>query len=678
MTSWRRRASSLFCGALPAVFVAAALAATLAMSRWFGGFGPWIPAAILSFLVIGYFLTPPRYSIAFSSGQIPRVAAFGLAGWVVSWLGGRQKRVEVALMQACDELEERVRERTWELRIANDKLMDVETLVKALQALSSEMDLPRLIEKLVRIAMEHAGAERGLLILLRGGEPRIEAQATTGKGGVAVAVRQTVVTPSDLPQSALHYAIRTQERVLLDDASTDNVYSTDEYVRKNRSKSVLCLPIVKQAQIVGALYLENNRTPGAFTPDRVTVLQLLASQAAISLENAALYTDLQLQVGLLQHLPVSAWTLKPDGTPDFVNQVWLEFAGQTLDFVRSHPEAWMTAVHPEDREMAARIFWEGVHSGQGFAMETRSLRAQDGTYRWHLNQAVVLRDSEGKVLKFVGTTTDIDDQKRTEGALRQAQAELAHVTRVTTMGQLSASIAHEVNQPIAGVLINGNACLTWLARIKEKSVEIAEVRDTLQRIIRDGNRAGEIVARIRALFKKTESARESLDLNETIREIVTLAGSEMNKQRVTLRLELPSDLPSVLGDRVQLQQVMLNLILNAIDAMAAVEGRARDLVIQTRSREEGGVLVTVRDSGPGLDPAARDRIFTAFHTTKAGGLGMGLSISRSIVENHSGRLWATGHDGPGASFHFTLPTASKAHERRLALHELPTGRVILR
>ena len=293
MTSWRRRASSLFCGALPAVFVGAALAATLAMSRWFGGFGPWILAAILSFLVIGYFLTPPRYSIAFSFDQMPRVAAFGLAGWAVSWLGGRQKRVEVALMQACDELEERVRERTWALRIANDKLMDVETLVKALQALSSEMDLPRLIEKLVRIAMEHAGAERGLLILLRGGEPRIEAQATTGKGGLEVAVRQTVVTPSDLPQSALHYAIRTQERVLLDDASTDNVYSTDEYVRKNRSKSVLCLPIVKQAQIVGALYLENNRTRGAFTPDRVTVLQLLASQAAISLENATLFSDLQ-------------------------------------------------------------------------------------------------------------------------------------------------------------------------------------------------------------------------------------------------------------------------------------------------------------------------------------------------------------------------------------------------
>ncbi len=232
--------------------------------------------------------------------------------------------------------------------------LDVETVVKASQALSSEMVLPKLIEKLMRIAMENAGAERGLLILIRDGEPRIEAEATTGPGRIEVAVRQAAVTPSDLPQSALHYVIRTQESVLLDDASADNVYSKDEYVRQKRSKSVLCLPIVKQTKLVGALYLENNLTPCVFTPDRVTVLQLLASQAAISLENAALYTDLQLQVGLLQHLPVSAWTLKPDGTPDFVNQVWLEFSGQTLDFVRSHPEAWMTAVHPEDREDGSR------------------------------------------------------------------------------------------------------------------------------------------------------------------------------------------------------------------------------------------------------------------------------------------------------------------------------------
>jgi PAS domain S-box-containing protein len=301
--------------------------------------------------------------------------------------------------------------------------LDVETVVQASQALSSEMVLPRLIEKLVRIAVQHAGAERGLLILIRDGEPRIEAEATTGPGKVEVAVRQATVAPSDLPNSALHYVLRTQEGVLLDDAAADNVYSKDEYVRRKRSRSILCLPILKQAKLVGALYLENNLTPCVFTPDRVTVLQLLASQAAISLENAMLFSDLQLQAELLQRLPVSAWTLTPGGTPDFVNQVWLEFSGQALDFVQSHPEAWMTAVHPEDRETASSAFWAGVRSEQSFAFETRSLRAQDGTYRWHLNQAVALRDAEGKVLKFVGTTTDIDDQKRAEEKIRKSEEE---------------------------------------------------------------------------------------------------------------------------------------------------------------------------------------------------------------------------------------------------------------
>jgi GAF domain-containing protein len=280
--------------------------------------------------------------------------------------------------------------------------LEVETVVKASQALSTEMVLPRLIERLMRIALEHAAAERGMLILMRSGEPRLEAEATTRQGSVDVVVRHALVTPSDLPTSVLHYVVRTREHVLLDDAAADRIYSTDEHVQKRRSRSVLCLPIVKQTSLVGAMYLENNLTPGAFTPDRVAVLQLLASQAAISLENAALYTDLQVQVGVLQHLPVSAWTLKPDGTSDFVNEVWLQFAGQTLDFVRSHPEAWMTAVHPEDREVTAKSFWDGVSAGRGFAIEYRTMRAQDGVYRSVLSQAVVLRDAEGKVLKFVG------------------------------------------------------------------------------------------------------------------------------------------------------------------------------------------------------------------------------------------------------------------------------------
>ena len=187
------------------------------------------------------------------------------------------------------------------------------------------------------------------------------------------------------------------------------------------------LLIVRQGKLAGVLYLENKLAPLVFTSSRVAVLQLLASQAAISLENASLYSDLELQAGLLQNLPVSAWTLKPDGTPDFVNQVWLDYSGQSLDFVRSHPEAWMAAVHPEDRERASSAFWHGVRSGHGFATETRSLRVKDGTYRWHLQQAVPLRDAEGRVLKFVGTTTDIDNQKRAEEKFRKSENDLRKV-----------------------------------------------------------------------------------------------------------------------------------------------------------------------------------------------------------------------------------------------------------
>jgi PAS domain S-box-containing protein len=531
--------------------------------------------------------------------------------------------------------------------------LDVESVVKASQAISSEIVLPKLIEKLVRIAMEHAGAERGLLILIRDGEPRTEAEATTGPGGIEVFVRQEAGPPSDLPQSALLYVIRTQKRVLLDDASADNVYSRDEYVRRKHSRSMLCLPIVRQNKLVGALYLENNLAPFVFTPDRVTVLQLLASQAAISLENATLYTDLQLQVGLLQRLPVSAWTLKPDGNPDFVNQVWLDFAGQTLDFVRSHPEAWMTAVHPEDREAASRAFGDGVRSGNGFAFETRSRRARDGTYRQHLHQAVVLRDPEGQVLKFVGTTTDIDEQKRAEEALRQAQEDLARINRVTTMGELAASLAHELSQPIGSTLNYANGGLRQLGRDK---LDLDEVRTVFSRIVRDSQRATDIIGRIRSQFKRDAVSREFVDVNEIQRETVALLRDEAQRYNISVRTQLATDLPQIAGDRVQLQQVAMNLIINGIEAMKDVDG-IREIIIKSQRAENEQILVSVSDTGIGFPPQLAEKIFDPFFTTKPQGTGMGLRICRSIIESHGGRLWAVGNPGRGATFHFSLPAA---------------------
>jgi PAS domain S-box-containing protein len=441
--------------------------------------------------------------------------------------------------------------------------------------------------------------------------------------------------------------------VLLDDASADRIYSMDEHVQRQRSRSVLCLPIVKQTSLVGVLYLENNLTPGAFTPDRVAVLQLLASQAAISLENAALYTDLQLQVGLLQQLPVSAWTLKPDGTPDFVNQVWLDFTGQSLDFVRSHPEAWMSAVHPEDRELAANSFWSGVHSGRGFTLETRSLCAQDGKYRWHLQQAVALHDSEGKVLKFVGTTTDIDDQKCTEEALRQAQSDLARINRVTTMGELTASLAHEINQPLTGVITNANVCQR---RLGGEEPDLGELRTANTRLLRDAHRAAEIVDRIRLQFEKGLAKREAVDMNEVARDTVALLRHEAVRYHVTVRMELAADLFPILGDRVQLQQVAMNVIINGIEAMKDVDG-IREMVIKSQRGEDGRILVSVGDTGAGLPPELVEQIFEPFFTTKPHGTGMGLRISRSIIESHGGRLWAQSGAGRGATFHLSLPVA---------------------
>jgi PAS domain S-box-containing protein len=367
--------------------------------------------------------------------------------------------------------------------------------------------------------------------------------------------------------------------------------------------------------------------------------------------------ELQLQVQLLQQLPVSAWTLNPDGTPDFVNRVWLEFAGQTLDFIRSHPEAWMTAVHPDDREMAAKSFWEGVHSGKSFAFETRSLRASDGTYRRHLQQAVVLRDAEGKVIKFVGTTTDIDDQKRAEEALRQAQGDLARINRVTTMGELTASLAHEISQPISGAITNANVCLRKLGNDKP---DLDEVREAVTRFGRDARRAAEIIARIRSQFEESSVNRETLGVSEMIRETVALLRDEATRYNISVRTELAADLPQIVGDRVQLQQVAMNLIVNSIEAMKDLDG-IREMVIKAQLAENERILVSVSDTGPGFPPDRAEQIFDPFFTTKPHGTGMGLRISRSIIESHGGRLWAEGAYGRGATFHLNLPAAIPGH-----------------
>src|SRR5208337_1189014 len=265
-------------------------------------------------------------------------------------------------------------------------------------------------------------------------------------------------------------------------------------------------------------------------------------------------------------------------------------------------------------------------------MEAR-IRGKDGGYRWFLIRDNPLRDEQGLVLRWYGTRTDIEDRKQAEEARRKAQAELAHVSRVTTMGELVASIAHEVNQPLSGVVSNGSACLRWLAG---DSPNLEEAREAARRIVRDGKRAAEVIARTRALAKKTAAHVRSLNLNEVIEDVLPLVGDVAKKNRVIIRTQFADELSPVSGDPVQLQQVVLNLVMNGIEAMSSVGERERKLVITTLSVDPDQVQVTIEDSGIGLDPCTIKRVFESFYTTKPGGMGMGLSVCRSIVQTHGG------------------------------------------
>jgi C4-dicarboxylate-specific signal transduction histidine kinase len=254
--------------------------------------------------------------------------------------------------------------------------------------------------------------------------------------------------------------------------------------------------------------------------------------------------------------------------------------------------------------------------------------------------------------------TESLERKHAEEARREAQAELARVSRVTTMGELTASLAHEVNQPIAAALTNANSCLRWLTRDQP---DLEEAREAASRIVKDATRAAGIISRVRLLFKKSTPQRELVDVNEAIREMIVLLRSEATRYNITVRMELAADLPRILGDRVQLQQVLMNLMVNSIDAMKEVDG-ARELAVKSQKTEKEEVLVSVSDTGLGLPPQQADQIFNAFFTTKPHGTGMGLRISRSIVESHGGRLWAADNSPRGASFHFALLTKIEAKE----------------
>jgi PAS domain S-box-containing protein len=354
----------------------------------------------------------------------------------------------------------------------------------------------------------------------------------------------------------------------------------------------------------------------------------------------------------LSHTGSFAWRI------DSGEIVWSEESARIYGYdlsIEPTIDLLMARVHPDDLSMVRVMYDRALGEGRNFDFEHRLSMPGGSVKNVHVVAHVMSVNGHGR--QFVGAVMDITETKRAQEQLQQAQANLAHVARVTMLGQLTASIGHEVNQPLAAIVTNGEAAIRYLRR---DPPELDEVRDALTSMIAEGKRASEIVKRIRSLIQKTTPQTAPLDINSVLAEGAALVQREIANQRVVLRLDLAPELPEVLGDRVQLQQVIINLMVNAIHAMAGVNGRARELLVRSSLTGAGLVVVAVRDSGEGLDPAKADQIFDAFYSTKADGMGMGLSICRTIMDAHNGRLWASANDGPGATFQFSLPVMGGA------------------
>jgi len=795
--------------------------------------------------------------------------------------------------------------------LAPAELLDLATVIKVSQAASGEMVLEKLIDRVMRAAIEHAGAERGLLILPRGDDLQIEAEVTTSGNDVSVHQRNTFVAAAVLPESVVRYVMRTREDVILGDASAGNPFSADPYIGRHRARSIVCLPLVNQARLNGVIYLENNLTAHVFTSERITVLRVLASQAAISLENTRLYRDLEDREARIRRLVdanilgIFIWNL--DGAIVGANDAFLRILQyEREDLVSGRvrwtdltPDEWRErderalaeiratgSVQPYEKEyfrkdggrvpvlIGAALFKEGGNEGVAFVLDlseqkhaAETLRkreaylaesqrlahtgswASDGTtheahywseemfrifgfdpqqglpkrdqwlQRMHpedrdkvrlqasdrmfvqkvdadLEFRIVLPDgklkhirglahpivsSDGELVEVVGTVADITERKDAEEALRRSESHLAqaqrlarigswvfdtvrmrpvhlstewlrlqhfdpkdgmpsweqrlqrihpedraryeeafnraiaersdleaefrillpdstiryirsvghpvldalgevtqmigvimdvtesrqadqeqerlrqdlahlsHLNRVSTIGELTASLAHEIKQPIGAAVTNAQACLRFLDGDR---LNLIEAREAASEMVLDARRAADIIDRVRSLYRKDSSHHETVDLNDLIREMIIMLRDEANRHSVTTCTDLAEGLPKVMADRVQLQQALMNLMLNGIEAMRDTTG---ELSIRSRLAEDHQVQISVADAGVGLPIGKADQIFNAFFTTKPQGTGLGLVITRSILESHGGRVWATANARQGTTFHFTLP-----------------------
>jgi signal transduction histidine kinase len=563
------------------------------------------------------------------------------------------------------ELDRRVAQRTLELAQANEDLRrEIAERTRAKTQLAGENELLQMVasgrvlaEVLAALCLfveDTAGdcicgaylIDWSIPAFLGGTAPSLPASFTASIDGLPVR-----------PELCLCGMAAVEKRqVISADLESDPLWLDTAYRKlllRHGLRSVWSTPILALSGRVLGTFAIYHRRPATPSPAAQELIAQVTHIASITIERAQDEAALKRSEAFLaqgQHLSSTgtfSWRLDTDDIrfSEEANRIF-EFDADS----RVSLEQIADRVHPEDIQLLSETVEFARRTGGDVDYEIR-LRLADASVKYLRNIAHGSRDENGR-MEYIGAIQDVTARRLSEQALERARSELAHVARVATLGALTASIAHEVNQPLSGIITNAGTCLRML---NTNPPDVDGARETARRTIRDGNRASDVITRLRSLFSKKEFIQEPLDLNEATREVIALSLSELQRNRVIVHSELADDLPPITGDRVQLQQVLLNLVRNASDAMVGVEDRPRQLLIRTESEGSDHVRVTVRDAGVGIERRGMDKLFDAFYTTKSDGMGIGLSVSRSIIERHGGRLWVEPNDGPGATFAFSIP-----------------------
>jgi signal transduction histidine kinase len=531
---------------------------------------------------------------------------------------------------------------------------ELELIADAFRAISKEISYEGLAKALLEAALRHSGAARGAVLLSEGGELLARADASFPR-------EKAKFSASQPPSSHFHLPADLSERVLARQETVVRQQSGDRSALRDparrcssdRTIAQLCLPLIHQERTIGVLYLESEGAPDAFTPRCVSVMSMLGLQAAVSFEYAQIFEALRetnmwmvkgQQIGRMGSYRWNTRTLLSRGSREIYRILGLDLDVNPVPF-----QAFRDRVHPDDLAALEKALGVAVSNRSPFSHEYRVVH-KDGTT---LHVVAVGQFDIGPTgdLELEGIITDITERKSAEQALMDARTELARAVRLASLGELAGSIIHEVNQPLTGIITSAEACARWLAR---NPAEPGEAQKSAMRVIEQGHRASKVVTGLRSLVRDTPLHFAAVEINENIEEILLISKRELERAGVTQKTHLDRSLPNIEADRVQLQQVILNLVRNAIEAMTEVNGRARILAVSSRLAD-GCAAVTISDTGVGIDAASRERLFDALHTTKSQGLGLGLSICRKIINAHRGRLWMEHNVPYGTIFTFALP-----------------------